>query len=103
MVCGGLENREKELPVTVSSCPKYVFINSKRQPEKRRLMVHLLNMDPASKRVHGIGMSVRVPDTKNVKVYYPDTDTAVAFRVDGDRVMFMPRDFGVHDMVVVGY
>ena len=53
--------------------------------------------------MRGIGMSVLVPDTKKVNVHYPDTDTAVTFHLDGNRVLFTPRDFGVHDMVVIGY
>ncbi len=92
------------MPEGGESDPKaYVFVNIKKQPEKRRLMVHLLNMDADSRRVRGLGMSVHVPDTKNVKVYYPDTDTAVAFHLDGNRVLFTPRDVEVHDMVVIGY
>ena len=103
MVKGGLEVQGENLPVSVSSCPKNVFVNIKKQPEKRRLMVHLINMDPGMKRVNGTGMIVQVPKSDELNVFYPDTNTKLGFQRISDNVIFSPRDFDVHDMIVVEY
>jgi hypothetical protein len=101
MICEGLERRGENLPVTASACPKNVEIVVRQQPDQQRWMIHLLNLNPNLGRVTGVGMIVCPPISGDFKVFYPDTGTVVSYVRTADGILFSPRPFEVHDMIVV--
>ena len=103
MVRGGLETVNAALPVEVYACPKNVEIVIRKQPDKQRWMIHLLNIDPNLSRVTGVGMIVRTPSSEKLKVFYPDTGTAISYVRTADGIVISPRPFEVHDMIVIEY
>ena len=102
MVRGGLAYAKATLPVEVTGVSTEVDVTVRQQPERNRMMVHLLNYDPRVDRVKGPRLTVHPPAGRNVKrLFYPDTDTAIPFTQAGSGVAAPLRDFEVHDMAVV--
>ena len=103
MVRGGLGRVGASLPVQALSCPKDVEVTVRKQPKKRRWIVHLLNYDTNTDKIRGVGLIVRPPELKDVRVFYPDTDETVGHFRSAGGVEFSVRDFTTHEMVVVEY
>ena len=103
MVRGGLAEAGAKLPAEMSNCPTEIELTVRTQDEHRRWMLHLLNYDTELDRVRGCAMTVRPPSMKGLRVFYPDTNTPISFVQGDDEIRFIVRDFGVHEMVVVGY
>jgi len=104
MVKGGLAYQKATLPVDVTGVSKEVEITLRQQPEQNRMMVHLLDYDTKSDSVKGAVLTVHPEAGKTVKrIFYPDTDTEIKFRVTENGVTAQLRDFEVHDMAVVQF
>ncbi len=104
MVQGGLRHRGAQLPVTASACPKDVEITVRRQPEQRRWLIHLLNLDPGLARVRGVGLAISaglLPAGETAKISYPDDKSMIHYRQAGGALVFTARDFEVHDMILL--
>lgn len=102
MVKGGLAHTQATLPVDVTNVSKEVEVTLRQQPEKNRMMVHLLDYDPKSSGVKGAVLLVHPPAGRTVKrIFYPDTDTLVKTIPGEGGVTAKLRDFDVHDMAVV--
>ena len=93
---------QRLVPAEVSGVSKEVEVTLRQQPGKNRMMVHLLDYDTTSAGVKGARLTVHPPAGKTVKrIFYPDTDTAIAFAAAETDVTAELRDFEIHDMVVV--
>lgn len=102
MVKGGLAKTGKVLPVVVTGMDKEIEVTLRKQPEHNRMMIHLLNYDATVNRVPAAQVTIHPPTGKSVKrVFYPDTDTEVAFTVAAGGVTAPLRQFEVHDLIVV--
>ena len=102
MVQGGLAHQRAALPVEVTNVSTEVEVTVRQQSEYGRWMVHLLDYDTKSSEVKGAALSVHPPAGSVVKrMFYPDTDTELAFTTGGDAVTAQLREFEVHDMLVV--
>jgi len=102
MVKGGLVFQKANLPVDVTGVSKEVEVTLRQQPEQNRMMVHLLDYDSKSDSVKGAVLSVHPSAGKTVKrIFYPDTDTELKFKVGENGVTAQLRTFEVHDMAVV--
>ena len=78
----------------------------RQQPEQRRWLIHLLNLDPSLARVRGVGLAVSagmLPPGGAVKIGYPDDERIINYRRAGGALVFTARDFAVHDMILVEY
>jgi HEAT repeat protein len=102
MVKGGLAHQGVALPVEVTGVSTEVEVTVRQQPEYNRWMVHLLDYDPKSSGVKGASMSVHTSAELTVKrIFYPDTNTGLAFQSAERANTARLRDFEVHDMVVI--
>ncbi|MBI2190656.1 MAG: HEAT repeat domain-containing protein [Planctomycetes bacterium] len=102
MVKGGLAHQGTALPVEVTGVSREIEVTVRQQPAQNRWMVHLFDYDVKSRGVKGAALSVHPPTGKTVKrIFYPDTNTEVAFRPSESAVTGQLRDFEVHDMVVI--
>ena len=102
MVRGGLAHQGAALPVEVTGISKEVEVTVRRQSAPDRWMVHLLDYDTRSTGVKAAAMSARAPAGRTVKrIFYPDTNTKVAFTSEEGAVRAQLRGFEVHDMVVI--
>ncbi len=104
MVQGGLRHGGARLPVMASACPKDVEVTVRRQPEQRRWLIHLLNLDPSLARVRGVNLAISagmLPAGGAVKISYPDDQQVVNYREAGEALVFTARDFEVHDMILL--
>ncbi|MDD5678798.1 MAG: HEAT repeat domain-containing protein [Kiritimatiellae bacterium] len=99
----GLDLAQAQLPMEVRNCPALVEVALKRQADKQRWMVHLLNINYKQALVTGVEVSVRVPAgqaLKEITYVYPGK-APVAHRIDDRTIKFTVRDFAVHEMIVV--
>ncbi len=104
MVRGGLAHQGAALPAEVTGVSKEVEVTVRQQPEHGRWMIHLLDYDPKSDSVKGAAVALHPPAGKAVaRLFYPDTDTDVAFVSAGDGITARLREFEAHDMVVVEF
>jgi len=103
MAQGGLNKIGASLPVQALSCPKDVEITVRKQPKKRRWIVHLLNYDTNTDKIRGVSLIVRPPELKDARVFYPDTGATIGHFRSAGGVGFSVRDFTTHEMVVVKY
>jgi hypothetical protein len=106
MVHGGLRYAGAQLPATASTCPKDVEITVRRQPEYRRWMIHLLNLDPNLSLVRGVSLTIgadMLPTASNIKLSYPDDAQVIHYNRSGGSLVFTARDFEVHDMILLEY
>ena len=102
MVKGGLAHQQANLPVEVAGVGVETEVTVRQQPDRNRMMVHLLNYDSRLDMVKSPRLTVHPPAGKTVKrIFYPDTDTPVAFTTTDTGVTAALRDYQVHDMVVV--
>jgi hypothetical protein len=101
----GLEVANVVLPVEVKNCSVRVELSLKKQDDRNRWMVHLLNYDPKIPLVKDVEVSVNVPPDRKVKgVYYAyPAREDVAYKADGNTLRFKMRDFDIHEMVVIEY
>lgn len=106
MVHGGLRYAGAQLPATASTCPKDVEITVRRQPEHRRWMIHLLNLDPNLSLVRGVSLTIgadMLPTDGNIKLSYPDDAQIIHYNRSGGSLVFTARDFEAHDMILLEY
>ena len=103
MVRGGLGKVGASLPVQALSCPKDVEVTVRKQPKKRRWIVHLLNYDTNTDKIRGVGLIVRPPATRDARVFYPDTGETIGYFKTAGGLGFSVRDFTTHEMIVVQY
>jgi hypothetical protein len=100
-----LDLSKTELPVEVDDCSPRVELSLKKQDDRNRWMVHLLNCDPKIPLVKGVEVILNVPQNKKVKsIYYVHpAKEDVAYKADGTKLKFTMRDCEVHEMAVIEY
>ena len=90
--------------VKVLSCPAHVEVNVRAQPEKRRLMVHLLNWSREAEPISGVRLALRLPaDAKNVRAFYPSDNAQADARLEERALTITLRESDIHDLLVVEY
>ncbi len=103
MVKGGLKSKTEYLPVEAVNCPDDIEITVRQQPGEKRLMIHLLNLDPDLSRVRSVTLNITSPSSGAVNISYPDAGRQIPFQRFGGRLVFTARAFDVHDMILVEY
>jgi hypothetical protein len=97
LVANGLKAAGHELPLT-ADCDKNVEVVVRTQP--KRFIVHLTNYTYRTP-VTGAVVSVRLPEHKEVKVFYPVDNVPVEFKEQEGSLVIPVRNFDVHEAVVV--
>ena len=102
-VRGALEAAEGTLPFEVNNCPSTVEVVMRRQTDKSRYILHLLNYDDKSPPVRGVEVTVRRPAGESVTAFYPTDGARIEPKYGPGTVNFTVRDFEVHEAAVVQY
>lgn len=82
-----------DIPVEVSG-PSYLVASAAEQPEKRRMMVHLVNYNAKNApALDPVGVTCRIPtgqSAKEIRIYSPDLPEpqVVGMKSDGSKVSF---------------
>ncbi|NLB55741.1 MAG: hypothetical protein GX811_08260 [Lentisphaerae bacterium] len=97
-----MANKNAELPDRLTNVSGEEELTLRKQPDFKRMMVHLLNYDVNLKQVPAGTITVNFPEGNKVKrAYYPDTDTEVKTSVSDKGIEIIMRPFEVHDMLVI--
>ena len=86
----------------VDNCPKEVEVVVRTQPDKKRLILHLLNYNAHRlDAVGGVKVKVLVGPRRRLSAFYPKDGRSITYEREGDYISFDVREFSVHEMVVI--
>ncbi|MDD3925858.1 MAG: HEAT repeat domain-containing protein [bacterium] len=97
LIASILKSMNVSLPVEVENCPADIDVVPRRQPNKDRLIVHLINW----RKEEAKGIVLKLNKVDKVKVFYAADDREIVPESKDGRLIIPIRDFKTYEIVVI--